>query len=217
MITLKTPVNINALENIDEVVKKITAKLAVSYDFKSLLRVMLAKNETERPNMDLIRKAAGQLVANERISLFLEDKKRRMSLLPVVHDELVCVERTAVKVFDFKAKQWDTIAVEGEGLQVDEGSRYVCVEEQVFCSGGRTYLGTGTGRGCSTAYFLRFDGSFTPLQAMTFPRFHHGLFHSSVHKSIFTFGGSSKAYTRREKHSASLRYCLPQEVSPTQS
>lgn len=203
MATLVKPADLNPVEQVDVFVARRLAKLRVSREFKDLLRVMLSEVECQRPSMEAIRETAKELVAIGQERLLLLEEERRVSVVATVQQPLAYVEQSSVKVFNFHKKAWEAVPLNSP-ICADEGSRYVWVAGQLFCSGGK-----GDGKGRNEAYLLGREGIVARLADMLLPRFGHGLWWHCARQCVLTFGGipllRHKYRISRSQHSAEVR------------
>ena len=109
-----------------------TTSLPYSSQFTSLLKAMLAKNETERPNLECIRSSAASLCVQDRDSQY-----------PILHQNtaafassLVYIETTQIRLLGIFT-QVSTVFRLNSPITVDGGSRYIWANRDLFCSGGR--------------------------------------------------------------------------------
>jgi len=184
MATLVKPADLNPAEQVDVFVGRRLSKLRVSREFKELLRLMLSEIECKRPSMEAVWKIAKELMVREQNRLLFAEDERRVSVIATVQQPLAHVEPNTVKVFNFHKKAWEVVPL-ASAISVDEGSRYIWVAGQLFCSGGK-----GEGKGQGEAYLLGREGVVTKLANMLLPRFGHGLWWHSAKQSVLTFGGT---------------------------
>jgi hypothetical protein len=103
---------------------------------------------------------------------------------------LVSMESTQIKVFDFIHLEWD-VHLLAMPTYMDSNSRYLWVDEGLFCSGGMCSLGFGEGK--QKALILRRgDWAMTQLADMLIPRLFHGLWWLPARRSVLVFGGKDK-------------------------
>lgn len=99
---------------------------------------------------------------------------------------LCFINKATVKVFSLGSCTW-VLTNLSEPLTVDSSTRYVWLERNLFCSGGRGYSGHDF---CGKkAYVLEPQWTIRPLPDMKTSRYNHGLWWDAVHQKVLTFGG----------------------------
>ena len=102
----------------------------------------------------------------------------------LIHSFLAQVTPTFLRFFNIHTSSWTAKVRLTSSIQVDEGSRWVLLEDgRLFCSGGERELQTGSGQ---LACLLGKAGNvyYVPMLSA---RAYHGII--QIRKFIYTFGG----------------------------
>lgn len=103
--------------------------------------------------------------------------------------DLVVLWENSLHRWDLLRKTWNTIALTVP-VQADTESRWMWVQDWLFCSGGDLSLGRGQdGSGIRSAYSVGASGKVRSLVDMSTQRGCHGLWWNRASK-VFVFGGN---------------------------
>lgn len=116
-------------------------------------------------------------------------KSSGKALQQQVQSDLVVIEGRLLNRWDLLRKTWTHIPLTTE-VEVDTESRWMWVEDWLFCSGGDYYLGLGRDyKGIRSTYSIKSDGKAIKLADMITPRGCHGLWWDRMRSKIVVFGG----------------------------
>ena len=190
------------LENLKAAAQASIQELGYSAALKNLLLGMLEEREEARPTM--------QEVCSALLGSGIPPPSEEAKSAPAARaspkyisaedgsKELVNVTSTFLSFFDFRTSTWGAQVRLNTQIQANDHSRWVMMEELVFCCGG------GVDEAIATAYMLARDGAVEQKANMRERWARHGLL--AAYKDAYVFGGYSKIKTCEKWEAATYKW-----------